>query len=123
MEYPGVKRLEERFRRSKQSGKVVLGAVLLVSSILFLVVFHGVTVAWQAQRWEVVIRGGLGLLLLVALDLFSIVLIRRQHRVLDEVRAEMLALVTAPEKDRDRAASNPPPQPRPSPGPTCQRDD
>ena len=89
----GLPRLEARIRRSKRAGKVALAGVLLVSLVLGAVLLQGLLVAAEAQRHDLILRAALGLGLLLALDLFSLYLIRRQHRMLDEAREELEELV------------------------------
>ncbi|MGW8267077.1 MAG: hypothetical protein ACWGSQ_11965 [Longimicrobiales bacterium] len=88
-----MKRLNERIRRSKRTGKIVLGGVLLVSLILGAVLVQAFSLALTGGRWGLVWRAAFGLVLLLALDAFSIVLTRRQHRRLDEAREELRELV------------------------------
>jgi phosphate/sulfate permease len=85
--------LDERIRRSKKTGKTVLVAVVLVSLVFAVVLTQGLSLALEASRSDLVIRALVGLGLLAGLNLFSVVLIRRQHRVLDEAREELEALV------------------------------
>jgi exosortase/archaeosortase len=54
---------------------------------------QGLLVALEAGRNDLVMRALVGLSLLVGLNLFSVVLIRRQHRMLDEARDGLEALV------------------------------
>jgi len=49
--------------------------------------------ALEAGRNDLVVRGFVGLGLLVGLNLFSIAMIRRQHRILDDAREDLEALV------------------------------
>ena len=88
-----MKRLDERIRRSKRTGKLVLGGVLIVSLILGAVLAQGLFLALEGGRGDLVGRAGFGLALLLALDAFSVFLIRRQHRRLDEAREELRELV------------------------------
>jgi len=90
---PGLPRLEERIRRSKRFGKMVLAGVLLVSLVLGSVLIQGLFLALEAQRQGLVVRAGLGLGLLLAVDLFSVFLIRRQHRMLDEAREDLQEMI------------------------------
>ena len=90
---PGLPRLEERIRRSKRFGKMVLAGVLLVSIVLGSVLIQGLFLALEAQRQGLVVRAGLGLGLLLAVDLFSVFLIRRQHRMLDEAREDLQEII------------------------------
>ena len=90
---PGLPRLEERIRRSKRFGKMVLAGVLLASLVLGSVLIQGLFLALEAQRQGLVVRAGLGLGLLLAVDLFSVFLIRRQHRMLDEAREDLQEMI------------------------------
>ena len=90
---PKLRRLEERIRRSKRSGKLVMGGVLLISIPFAVVLVQGVRLALEAERSGPAVRGFLGLGLLVGLNLFSFILIRRQHRMLDEAKEDLIALV------------------------------
>ncbi len=54
---------------------------------------QGLSFALQAGRNDLITRALVGLGLLVGLNLFSAVLIRRQHRILDEARKDLQALV------------------------------
>ena len=92
-EAPKLKRLDERIRRSKRTGKIVLGGVAVVSLVFAVVLTQGLSLALEGGRNELVIRAVVGLGLLVGLNFFSVVLIRRQHRVLDEAREELENLV------------------------------
>ena len=88
-----MKRLDERIHRSKRTGKLVLGGVLIVSLILGTVLAQGLFLALDGGRGDLVGRAWFGLALLLALDAFSVILIRRQHRRLDEAREELRELV------------------------------
>ena len=90
---PRFKRLEERIRRSKRTGKIVLGGVVLISIVFAFVLTQGLSLALESGERGLVVRAVVGLGLLAGLNLFSVVLIRRQHRVLDEAWEEMEALV------------------------------
>lgn len=90
---PELPRLDERIRRSKRTGKIVLAGVILTSLVLGSVLTQGFLLATDANRSGLAIRAGLGLGILFALDLFSVILIRRQHRILDEARDELVDLV------------------------------
>jgi len=89
-----MKRLDQRIQRSKRSGKIALGGVLLVSVVIGSVLVQGLLLALEAGRGELVGRAVLGLALLVGLNGFSFILIRRQHRSLDEAREELLELAS-----------------------------
>ncbi len=86
-------RLEARIQRSKRSGKLVLGGVLVVSLVFAAVLVQGLFLAQEIQREDLVIRAFLGLALLAGLNIFSILAIRRQHRMLDEARRELEEIV------------------------------
>jgi len=88
-----MKRLDRRIHRSKRNGKLVLGGVLIVSLILGAVLAQGLVLALEGGRSDLVGRAVFGLALLLALDAFSVILIRRQHRSLDEAREELRELV------------------------------
>ena len=88
-----MKRLDRRIARSKRSGTVVLAGVLLVSVVLGAVLVQGLLLALEGDRWGLVTRGLLGLGLLGGVDAFSVLAIRRQHRMLDEARDELRSLV------------------------------
>jgi len=75
-------------------GKIVLGGVLLASVAFGGVLVQGLVLASEGGRGELVARAWIGLGLVLVLDLFSVVLIRRQHRVLDGARADLQALIT-----------------------------
>ncbi len=88
-----MRRLEVRIRRSKRMGKLALVAVLAVSVGLGIFLVQGLRLAVGLDRTSLLARGVLGLALLLTLDVFSVVLIRRQHRRLDEARSDLEALV------------------------------
>jgi exosortase/archaeosortase len=90
---PKLSRMDQRFHRSKRSGKIILGGVVLVSLVFGVALVQGLLVALEAGRNDLVMRALVGLSLLVGLNLFSVVLIRRQHRMLDEARDGLEALV------------------------------
>lgn len=90
---PRLSRLDRRILRSKRWGKVVLGGVLLTSLLLGLVLLQGLMLALDAGRGDLVAVAGGGLVVLLGLDLFAAVLVRRQHRILDEAREDLEALV------------------------------
>jgi len=72
----------------------VLAGVILVSLALGYPLFQGLFLALEAGREDLIIRAFLGLGLLAIVIVFSVILIRRQHRSLDEAREELNALVT-----------------------------
>jgi len=88
-----VKKLNERIRRSKRSGKVVVTGVLVVSLVFSAVLIQGLLLASEAGRQELVVRAFVGLGLLAGLNVFSLVLVRRQHRMLDDTRRELEEIV------------------------------
>jgi hypothetical protein len=92
-----VRRLDERIKRSKRWGKIVLGGVFLVSLLLGVVMAQGLLLALTAGRKDLMLRAGCGLMALLALNVFSLVLTRRQHRMLDEARKELEDLVSFPQ--------------------------
>ena len=88
-----MKRLDDRIRRSKRSGKIVVAGVLLVSLAFAVVLIQGLFLALNAGRTDLMVRAILGLALLVGLDAFAVVMMRRQHRILDEAAEELQELV------------------------------
>jgi hypothetical protein len=90
---PRLDRLDRRISQSKRRGKVVLGGVLLVSSAFGAILIQGLLLALEADRSDLILRAWIGLGLLAGLDLFSVILIRRQHRRLDEAREDLVALI------------------------------
>ena len=92
-EAPKLSRLDQRVRRSKRWGKTVLAGVLAVSLVFGATLVHGLLLALEAGRNDLFVRGLVGLGLLAGLDVFSVFLIRRQHRKLDEAREDLVALV------------------------------
>ncbi len=88
-----VRRLDQRIRRSKRSGRIVLGGVFLVSVGFAAVLVQGLVIALDVGRSDLVGRGFFGLALLLGLNVFSLALVRRQHRMLDEAREELEELV------------------------------
>ena len=94
-ETPRLERLDRRIRRSKRWGMVVLGGVLVVSLAFGGTLVHGLLLALDSGSGDLVVRAWVGLGILVGLDLFSVFLVLRQYRRLDEARKELLALVSA----------------------------
>jgi hypothetical protein len=92
-EAPKLSRLDRRVQRSKRTGKIVLVGVLLVSLVFGAVLVQGLFLAREAGRTDLEIRAVAGLALLVGLGLFSLIMIRRQHRMLDEARADFQDLI------------------------------
>ena len=91
---PKLTRIDRRVQRSKRTGKIVLLGVLLVSLVFCGVLIQGLSLALDAGRTDLVVRGAAGLVLLLGLNVFSVVMIRRQHRMLDEARADLKEMVT-----------------------------
>jgi len=89
-----MRRLEDRIHRSKRNGKVILGGVLVVSLVMGAVLLQALSLALEGGQGDLVARAVFGLAILLALDVFSVVLIRRQHRRLDEAREELRELVS-----------------------------
>ena len=92
-EPPKLDRLDRRIAQSKRRGKQVLGGVLLVSLAFGAVLIQGLLVAMEAGRSDLILRAWIGLGLLAGLNLFAVILIRRQHRRLDEAREDLVALI------------------------------
>jgi hypothetical protein len=90
---PRLTRLERRVQRSKRAGKLIMLGVLLVSVVFGAVLLQGLLLAHDVGRTDLLARAMAGLLLLVGLDLFSVIMIRRQHQMLDEARADLRELV------------------------------
>jgi hypothetical protein len=67
--------------------------VLFTSLLLGLVLLQGLMLARGTGRADLVAVAGAGLAVLVGLDLFATVLVRRQHRILDEAREDLEALI------------------------------
>jgi len=67
--------------------------VLVVSLAFGATLVHGLLLALEAGRNDLVVRALVGLGLLGGLDLFSVLLIRRQHLRMDEAGEELAALV------------------------------
>ena len=88
-----MRRLEERIRRSKRSTKVVVAGVLLVSVAFAALLIQGLFLALDAGRTDLMVRAILGLALLSGLDVFAVVMMRRQRRILDEAKEELEGLV------------------------------
>jgi len=105
---PELPRLDERIRRSKRTGKIVLSGVLLVSLVLASVLIQGLVLANAAQRSGLLIRAALGLGFLAFLDIFSVILIWRQHRLLDEARDELVELVAGTDGTHGDAGADEP---------------
>lgn len=73
--------------------------VFLVSLFFAVPLVQGLILALDRGRNDLQLWALLGLGLLVALNFFSLILIRRQHRNLDDARSELEALLeAAPER-------------------------
>jgi hypothetical protein len=72
---------------------MALGGVLLISLVFAATLAQGLSLALEEGQGELVRRGVFGLLLLGVLDVFSVLVIWRQHRMLDEARREFEELV------------------------------
>lgn len=90
---PNLKRLDHRIRRSKRAGKIVLAGVALVSLVFVAILIQGLLLALEGGRRDLVTRALVGIGLLTGLNLFSVLLIRHQHRTLDGAREEMEEMV------------------------------
>lgn len=90
---PRLRRLDLRVQRSKRAGKIVLAGVAIVSIIFGGVLIQALLLALEGGRDDLVTRALVGIGLLAGLNLFSILLIRHQHRALDEAREEMEEIV------------------------------
>ena len=88
-----MNKLDRRIERSKRSGKLAAGVVLMVSVVFAAPLIQGLLLAIETGRRDPVLKGLVGLGLLVALNVFSLVLTRRQHRMLDEAREELEGMV------------------------------
>ena len=71
----------------------MVGGVLLVSVVFAAVLVQGLLLASNAGRQDLVLRAFIGLGLLAGLNIFSLVMVRRQHRMLDEAREELEEIV------------------------------
>jgi len=71
--------------------------VFLVSLVFGVALVEGLLLAEQGNRGDLVGRAVFGLALILALDLFSLLLIRRQHQRLDEALEEMRDLARFPD--------------------------
>jgi hypothetical protein len=67
--------------------------VVIVSIIFGAVLIQALLLALRGGRGDLASRAFMGLGLLAGVNLFSILLIRRQHRTLDEAREEMEEMV------------------------------
>ena len=94
-----MRRLNERIRRSKRRGKIAVIVVLVVSLLLGSVLAQALIVARGTGHDEVVSRVFFGIGLLVALNVFSVALAWRQHKLLDQARSEMIELVRGPTRN------------------------
>jgi hypothetical protein len=90
---PKLPRLDRRISVSKRWGRIALAGVILISLVFGAVLVQGLLLALEAGRRDLIFRALAGLTLLVGLDVFSLVLVRRQHTMLDEVRSDLEDLV------------------------------
>jgi len=88
-----LKKLDQRIKRSKRTGKIALAGVMLVSLCCASLLIQGLLVARETGNSELMWRAALGLAIVVGFDLFSLVFIRRQHRLFDEARKELKELI------------------------------
>jgi hypothetical protein len=88
-----LKKLDQRIKRSKRTGKIALVGVGLVSLACGSLLIQGLLLAREAGHPELMWRTALGLVIVVGVDLFSLVFIRRQHRLFDEARKELTELI------------------------------
>jgi len=88
-----VKRLNERIRRSKRTGKTAVAVVLVVSLAFAAVLIQGLVLASETGRQELVVRAFVCLVSLAGLNIFALVMVRRQHRMLDEARSDLEEIV------------------------------
>ena len=88
-----LKKLDQRIKRSKRTGKIALAGVGLVSLACGSLLIQGFLVARDTGHPEFMWRAVLGLVIVVGFDLFSLAFIRRQHRMFDEARKELEELI------------------------------
>ena len=88
-----LKKLDQRIKRSKRTGKIALVGVGLVSLACGSLLIQGLLLARETGHAELMGRAALGLVIVVGVDLFSLFLIRRQHRLFDEARRELQDLI------------------------------
>ena len=84
-----MRRLDERIRRSKRRGKISVVVVLVVSLVLGSVLSQALALARSTGQDDLVIRAIFGIGLLVVLNLLSLTLVWRQHRLLDQASLEL----------------------------------
>lgn len=94
-------RLDERIRRSKRRGKISAVVVLVVSLVLGSVLSQALALARSTGQDDLVTRAIFGIGLLVVLNLFSVTLAWRQHRLLDQARLELDELARGPAQNGD----------------------
>lgn len=88
-----LKKLDQRIKRSKRTGKIALAGVMLVSLCCASLLIQGLIIALETGHSELMWRAALGLAIVVGFDLFSLVFIRRQHRMFDEAREDLHDLI------------------------------
>ncbi len=94
-------RLDERIRRSKRRGKISVVVVLVVSLVLGSVLSQALALARSTGQDDLASRAIFGIGLLVVLNLLSLTLTWRQHRLLDQARLELDELVRGPAQNGD----------------------
>jgi len=102
MEIP-LKKLDQRIKRSKRTGKVALSGVALLSLACGSLLLQGLLVARATGDSEVMARAVVGLVIVVSFDLFAVFLIRRQYRLLDEARRDLQELIGALPAEKSHA--------------------
>ncbi len=96
-----MRRLDERIRRSKRRGMISVVVVLVVSLVLGSVLAQALVLARSTGQNELVTRAIFGIGLLVVLNLLSLTLVWRQHRLLDQASLELDELVRGPAQNGD----------------------
>jgi len=96
-----MRRLDERIRRSKRRGKISVVVVLVVSLVLGSVLAQALVLARSTGQNELVTGAIFGIGLLVVLNLLSLTLAWRQHRLLDQARLELDELVRGSAQNGD----------------------
>ena len=86
-------RLDRRISASKRWGRIALAAVVLISLFFGAVLVQGLRLASDAGRVDLIGRAVLGLALLAGIDVIAVLLVRRQHVMLDEARADLEELM------------------------------
>jgi hypothetical protein len=97
-----MRRLDERIRRSKRTGKISVLVVLVVSLVLGSVLAQALVLARGTGQDDLASRAIFGIGLLVVVNLFSAGMAWRQHRLLDQARSELSTLVRDPARGGNR---------------------